>query len=89
MTLLVVYTTKPGMRKRFLEEIKKKKIDEKVREEEGCLRYEYYCALDREDEILLVEEWVSEEHQKRHTEQPHMADLRELKEQYVVHTEIK
>ena len=89
LLLKVTYTTRPGMREAFLEEILKKGIDQKVREEEGCLCYVYYCALQQENEVLLMEEWESEEHQKRHMEQAHMEDLKELKNRYVLDSNIE
>lgn len=89
MLLQVLYTTKPGMREAFLSTIMQKGIDQKVRQEDGCLCYAYYCALHHADEVLLVEEWESEEHQKKHMEQPHMEELKEIKNQYVEHTKIE
>ena len=60
-----------------------------VRPEAGCIRYEYYRSARNEDELLLVEKWESEGHQAEHVKQPHMAELRELKEQYVVSTHVE
>ncbi len=87
--LQVVYRTKPGMKERFLEEIEKKGIDKKVREEDGCLRYEYYYAAQRDDEVFLVEEWESEAHQKKHMEQAHMEELKRIKGEYILETRIE
>lgn len=87
--LQVVYRTKQGMKEQFLEEIEKKGIDKAVRGEDGCLRYEYYYAAQREDEVFLVEEWESEAHQKKHTKQAHMEELKKIKEKYVLETKIE
>lgn len=89
LTLLVTYTTKPEMQEAFLHSIMESGILEKVRKEDGCLRYEYYSSVEDENQILLVEEWSSEEQQKIHLEQPHMAELKELKEKYVIDTKVK
>ena len=35
--------------------------------------------------VLLIEKWKSEEHQRVHMTQPHMARLKELKAQYIDH----
>ena len=51
--------------------------------EEGCLRYDYFLSLQNDTDILLIEEWMSPEHQQRHVEQPHMELLRQLKGQYI------
>ena len=89
IVLCVSYKAKPGMREAFLQEIESPEIQQKVEREEGCIRYEYYRSVQDEDELLLVEKWESEEHQAEHVKQPHMAALRELKEQYVVSTHVE
>mgnify|MGYP003375351318 CR=1 FL=1 len=48
---------------RFFEAVKREKIMEKTREEDGNLKYEYYFSAERENEILIVEEWKSKESQ--------------------------
>ena len=51
--------------------------------EDGCLRYDYFLSVQNADEILLVEQWESEEKQQVHLRTAHMDRLRELKAQYV------
>ena len=41
-----------------------------------------------ETELLLVEQWESYQHQQDHIAQPHMARLRELKNDYILSTEL-
>lgn len=83
LTLYVVYTAKPGCREAFVRQIVMEGIADTIRREEGCIRYDYYFSAQQEDEILLVEQWQTQAHQRIHLQQPHMARLRELKEQYV------
>ena len=77
-TLFVVYKAKPGKARAFVEELEKNKIAEKVRNEDGCLRYDYFFQDGNADEVVLMEEWTSEEKQKIHVTQPHMAELRKI-----------
>ena len=56
----------------------------KVRREEGCLRYDYYFKSWDEDTVLLFEEWESKKHQEVHLTQPHIADLKAIKEKYII-----
>ena len=81
LTLYVAYTAKPGCRETFVRQIVMEGIADTIRREEGCIRYDYYFSAQQEDEILLVE-------QRIHLQQPHMARLRELKEQYVADTRL-
>ena len=88
LTLYVVYTAKPGCRGTFVRQIVMEGIADTIRREEGCIRYDYYFSAQQEDKILLVEQWQTQAHQRIHLQQPHMARLRELKEQYVSDTRL-
>ena len=54
-----------------------------VRQEDGCLAYEYYRSAEDTEKILLLERWESPFHQKVHMSQPHMAELSQLKNSYI------
>lgn len=88
LTIYVVYTALPGKRQAFLDAITAADIPAQVRAEEGCVRYDYFLSLQNDTDILLIEEWLSSEHQQRHVEQPHMQLLRQLKEQYIADTRL-
>lgn len=89
LTLLVTYTAKPGMRETFLRALAARGIPDMIRAEAGCLQYDYYLSIERADEILLLERWTSPRAQTAHLGQPHMAALREIKEQYVEKTALR
>lgn len=89
LLLCVTYTAKPGMREKFVNEIVSGGILEKIRNEEGCLSYDYYYAASEEDKILLVERWESEEHQKVHMGQPHMEQLKAVKDAYILDVQLE
>lgn len=89
LTLHVIYTAKPGCREQFVRQIVTQGILEGIRAEKGCLQYEYFFSTDREDEVLLVERWESEAHQRAHMSQPHMAQLRAIKEEYIDKVSLK
>ena len=79
----VIYQTKPGCRDAFVREMKESGVLRIIRAEDGCLQYEYFCAEEDPDRLLLVEEWESEAKQRTHVAQPHMSVVRELKERFV------
>ena len=89
LTLCVTYTTKPGMRKSFIQEISDSGILEKIRKEKGCIEYSYYLSVENENEILLLEKWDTEVHQQDHLKQPHMEILKTIKDRYVIHTRLE
>ena len=88
LTLYVKYTAKPGCRETFVRQIVEKGILTAIRQEPGCLAYDYYFSAQDENELLLIERWQSAEHQRVHMQQPHMTRLRELKAKYIDDTEM-
>ena len=88
LTLYVRYLAKPGCREKFVRQLVEEGILTLIRQEDGCLAYDYYFSAQDENELLLIERWQSAEHQRVHMQQPHMARLRELKEQYVADTRL-
>ena len=81
--LHVTYTAKPGKREAFVKAIEVEGLADKIRWEDGCLRYDYFYAAGDDETILLVEAWESEEKQQIHMTQPHMERLMELKDEYI------
>ena len=88
--ILVFYKAENGeMLRRFYKEVKAAGIIEKSREEAGNLRYDYFFSADKENEILLVEKWESQEAQKEHSGLSHFAELGKIKEKYKIQTEFE
>ena len=88
LTLHVTYTAKPGCRETFVRKIVTAGILTAIRNEEGCLAYDYYFSAQDENVVLLIERWESEAHLRVHLTQPHMADLRKIKEEFVENTRL-
>lgn len=89
LTLLVTYTAKAGQRDAFLQAVLQSGLPERIRQEAGCLRYDYFLSAERPDEILLAEQWASPEQQEIHLRQPHMARLQQLKTTYIAETAVQ
>ena len=88
LTLYVRYTAKDGCREAFVREIVEAGILTLIRQEAGCLAYDYYFSAQDENELLLIERWESAEHQRIHMQQPHMTRLREIKDKYIAATKL-
>ena len=82
-TIYVNFKCHPEKRETFVEAMKKEGILSAIRAEDGCLRYDYYFSEADENELLLIEAWESKKHQQIHIEQPHMARLREIRDDYI------
>ena len=87
-TIYVKFTCLPGKREAFLQKTKETGVLEAIRNEDGCLRYDYYLSEKDPCELLLIEAWESFEKQQIHLTQPHMATLRSFKDDYITNTQL-
>lgn len=82
-TIYVKFTCLPEKREAFVQKVTETGILAAIRAEDGCIRYDYYFAEHDPNELLLIEQWESKNHQQVHIEQPHMAQLRTFKADYI------
>lgn len=87
--LLVTYKLKPQAREYFLGEVAAAEILQKTCREDGALRYDYYLSAADADTVLLVERWRSVEAQAAHLQTAHIAELKRIKEKYVLETVVE
>ena len=87
-TIYVVFKCFSGKREAFVEKVKEEGILEAIRNENGCIRYEYYFSENDPNELLLLEAWESKAHQEIHIHQAHMDKLRALKNGYIETTSL-
>jgi len=85
--VVVTYFLNEAKAEAFIKEIEQSQAAAKVRAEDGCLRYDYYCLAP--DRVLLMETWESLEKQKVHLTQPHMDVIREIKSKYCNSSEVE
>ena len=88
VVLNAVYKCKEGMKDEFPEIIKAEGIDSASRSETGNIKYDYYTAVDDQNELLLIEKWQDADAFASHSVQPHFAKLGQLKARYVVNTTV-
>ena len=90
LNLLVTYYAKSrDDAHKFVEELLSSGAAAAVRNEDGCIRYDYFYDAEHEDVVLLVEAWESADKQKVHMTQPHMATIKSIKEKYVNDTKLE
>ena len=87
LKVLVTYTIKPGHREAFLADTAL--IRPQILAEAGCQQYDYYASAEDENKALLVEQWTDREAQQVHMTQPHMAGIRQAKEDHVIDTALE
>ena len=78
-----------GSARKFAEEMTKSGTVEKIRNESGNLRYEYYESLDDPETILLIDSWTDQKALDEHHASPMMAKIAALREKYDLHMKVE
>lgn len=76
----IYYTGKNGSAKRLAEEMISSGLVEKVRNEEGNLKYEYFFPENDPETVLLIDKWESA--LDKHHKSPMMEQIAELRKKY-------
>ena len=86
--IYVKFQCLPGKREAFIQKVKETGVLDAIRNEDGCLKYDYYLSEKDACELLLIEQWESFSHQQTHLTQPHMDTLRSFKGDYITDTQL-
>ena len=89
ITINIYYKGKNGSARSFAEEMEQSGIADKIRAEEGNLRYEYFTPLCGEDTVLLVDSWKDQEALDLHHSSPMMSEIAALREKYDLHMKVE
>ena len=82
ITVNLYYTGKNGSARAFAEEMVSSGIVEKVRAEEGNLRYEYYFPMEDPETVLLIDKWQDQKALDIHHKTPMMEEIARLRTKY-------
>lgn len=89
LTINIYYTGKDGSARKFAEEMLSAGVVEKVRGENGNLKYEYFFPMDDSETVLLIDRWESEEALDEHHKSPMMKKIAELRDKYKIHMRVE
>ena len=89
ITVNLRYKGTDGAAKRFVEEMTNSGTVEKIRNEAGNLRYEYYQSFDDPETILLIDSWEDQESIDVHHASPMMQTIMDLREKYDLHMTVE
>ena len=81
-TVNIYYTGKDGSAIQFAKEMISSGVVDRIRAEEGNLRYEYFLPIDGGETILLIDAWESEEALDFHHKSPMMKEIAALRDKY-------
>lgn len=84
MSLIVniYYTGKNGSAKKFAEEMITSGIVERIRNEEGNERYEYFFPMEDEETVMLFDRWKDEKALDIHHKSEMMKEIADLRNKY-------
>ena len=89
LTINIYYTGKDGSARKFAEEMVSAGVVERVRGEEGNLKYEYFFPMDDPETVLLIDRWESEEALDEHHKSPMMKEIADLRDKYKLHMRVE
>ena len=89
LTWYVTYHCKKGQRAAFYRALCELGVGENSRAERGNLRYDYYFAAEKEDDLLLIESWTDPDCQLAHSETRRFRQLQEIKARFCEGVEIE
>lgn len=84
MTLMIhiFYSGRDGNARRFAQEMITSGTVEKIRAQEGNLRYEYFFPADDKETVLLIDEWKDQAALDIHHKSEMMKTVAALREKY-------
>ena len=82
LTINIYYTGQNGTARKCAEEMVSSGIVDRVRQEKGNTKYEYFYPLDDEETVLLIDCWDSQEALDLHHKSPLMQEIATLRTKY-------
>ena len=90
ITINIYYTANEiGDAVAFAEEMEQKGIADRIRAEEGNLRYDYFTPLNNKKTVLLIDSWENQGALDIHHASPMMAEIAALREKYDLHMRVE
>lgn len=84
----IYYTGTNGSARKFAKEMMESGTVQKIREEQGNIRYEYFYPVDDEETVLLIDCWENQEAIDVHHASEMMKVILTLREKYDLHMKV-
>lgn len=82
ITINIYYSGINGNARKFAEEMLSSGVVDKIRAEEGNLKYEYFFPMNDNEALLLIDSWENQDALDSHHASPMMKKIIELREKY-------
>ncbi|WP_308555692.1 putative quinol monooxygenase [uncultured Lactobacillus sp.] len=85
LTMILTYTGKNGAAQKYAKEMVSSGIVDRIRQQPGNLRYEYFQPLDDPESIVLIDTWKDQAALDADHDSPMMKELAQLRDKYDLH----
>ncbi|MDK7050064.1 putative quinol monooxygenase [Aerococcus sanguinicola] len=84
MTLVIniIYSGQGDNAKKFAQEMLDRGVVDRIRQQPGNLRYDYFIPLEDPESLLLIDTWTDQAALDAHHKSPMMAEIAELRAKY-------
>ena len=82
LTVNIYYTGSNGGARKFAEEMTASGLVEKIRQEEGNERYQYFFPMEDPETVLLIDRWRDQAALDVHHKTPMMEEIASLRKKY-------
>lgn len=89
ITINIYYRGTSGNARKFSEEMIASGIVDRIRAEEGNLRYDYFYPMDDKETVLLIDSWKNQESLDTHHATSMMDDIMKLRDKYDLHMTVE
>ena len=89
ITVNLYYTGENGNARKFAEEMERTGVADRIRAENGNLRYEYFVPMGQSETVLLIDCWEDQDALDRHHASSMMAEIAALREKYDLHMTVE
>ena len=89
LVINIYYTGKNGSARKFADEMISRGIVEKIRNEEGNERYEYFFPQNDVETVLLIDKWKDQAALDMHHKSEMMKEIANLRKKYSLHMRVE
>lgn len=89
ITINIYYSGENGNAVKFANEMVSSGLVDRIRKEDGNLRYDYFFPMDDKETVLLIDSWENQSALDVHHSLPLMGEIAALREKYDLHMKVE
>ena len=89
ITVIIYYSGENGAARQFAQEMLASGTVERIRQEKGNLKYDYFYPVSDPETVLLIDSWEDQKAIDLHHASPMMNEIMKLREKYDLHMKVE